>query len=108
MVHEGPSGDRRVGREALGAALTVFHAAYAERVTWALTVVARTADVADVHVRETTIVRPRDGGGSMRVSGSHVGRVRREADGAWRIAHDASTLDGPPEPVAHAFALPDP
>ena len=99
VVHQGPSGAARVGREALGDALATFLASYAERVQWTLDVTGVAHHEADVHVREVAIVRPRAGGRNMRVTGWHHGRLRRETDGAWRISLDVSTLDGPPEAV---------
>lgn len=99
VVHQGPSGAARVGRDALEEALTTFLASYAERVQWTLEVTGVTHDEADVRVREVAIVRPRSGGRNVRVTGWHHGRLRRDADGTWRIALDVSTLDGPPEPV---------
>lgn len=54
VVQRGPSGDERVGREALRRALEAFHAAYVERVQWMLAEVAVTeagAHVSDEHAR---------------------------------------------------------
>jgi uncharacterized protein (TIGR02246 family) len=107
IVQQGTSGAARVGKDALAAALRAFHAAYVERVQWAVTQVVLDGDQARVRVREVATVRPRDGGPSVRVSGWHAAELVRDGEGGWRIARDASTLDGVPELVEHAFDLPD-
>ncbi len=110
VVHQGPAGAARVGRDALRRALGTFHAAYTERVEWTLDIIAIGRDDAEVRVREVATVRPRAGGADVVVRGQHHGRLRRDADDVWRIALDVMTLDGPPEPVGpdDGPAAPDP
>ncbi|HUR00815.1 MAG TPA: nuclear transport factor 2 family protein [Gemmatimonadaceae bacterium] len=105
--HRGPSGDERVGKEALRGALEAFHAAFTERVQWELLEVAVTSARAQVRVRETAIIRPRDGGPSMRVQGWHAGELVRQANGLWLIGRDVSIIDGSPIQVPHEFNFPD-
>jgi uncharacterized protein (TIGR02246 family) len=103
IVQQGTSGAARVGKDALAAALRAFHAAYVERVQWAVTQAVLDGDRARVRVREVATVRPRDGGPSVRVSGWHAAELVRDGEGGWRIARDVSTLDGVPELVERAF-----
>lgn len=99
VVLRSPLGDVQHGRDEVAAALARFHADYTETVRWELTVEQVEGDTATVRVREVTTATPRDGGPSLLVSGWHLGTLRREADGAWRIVEDAATFDGPPEPL---------
>ncbi len=107
IVQQGMSGTARAGKDALAAALHAFHAAYVERVQWAVTQVVLDGDRARVRLREVATVRPRDGGPSVRVSGWHAAELVRDGEGRWRIARDVSTLDGAPQPIEHTFDLPD-
>ena len=99
VVHQGPAGAARVGRDALRAALAKFHASYTERVEWTLEIIDVSYDDAEVRVHETATVHPRAGGPDLVVRGRHHGRLRRDTDGTWRIALDVTSLDGPPEPA---------
>jgi uncharacterized protein (TIGR02246 family) len=105
VVHEGPDGFRRKGREALRSALTAFHETYAERVRWDLQSVSFSEMIAKVRVREEATVRPRSGGPSMRVQGYHLARLAQEASGEWLIVEDVSRIEGEPIAVPHEFDL---
>jgi uncharacterized protein (TIGR02246 family) len=107
VVHHGPEGPPREGKNALGSALRAFHAAYVERVRWEIVDVVVTGDRARARIHETATIRPRDGGASIRVSGQHTGELVRGEAGRWRIAQDVSTIDGAPTVVEHEFDLPD-
>ena len=107
VVMENPGGTVHSGRTQVADALGPFLRDYMERVQWELTVVGTRRDEVAVRVRETTTIRARAGGPSMKASGWHTGRVRLESDGVWRIAHDVGTIDGAPVTLdEHEFDLP--
>lgn len=105
VIHETPDGTERFGREELGRALDEFHGSYAERVSWVLESVVLSRQEAEVRIRETAVIRPRDGGASFRIVGKHAARLRRAADGSWLIAEDRIRLEGEPVTIPHEFDL---
>ncbi len=107
VVMENPGGTVHAGHAQVMEALAPFLRDYMERVRWELTVVGTRRDEVAVRVREETTIRARTGGPSMKAAGWHTGRVRLEADGVWRIAHDIGTMDNAPVTLdAHEFDLP--
>lgn len=105
VVQVGPDGARRVGRDELARALAEFHERYAERVSWEVESVSMSGSDAEVRIREVATVRPRDGGGSVRVCGTHRARLARQGSGRWLIVEDTSRIEGEPTPVPHGFEL---
>lgn len=107
VVMENPGGTVHSGRAQVLTALGPFLLDYVERVRWELTVIGMRRDEVAVRVREETTIRARAGGPSMKAAGWHSGRVRLEADGVWRIAHDVGTIDSAPVTLdEHEFDLP--
>jgi uncharacterized protein (TIGR02246 family) len=93
VVQQNPSGEKRIGRESLQAALKKLLEDNIEIIKWELTLVRVHGDEVEVRVHETTILQPREGCQSRRLNGWHHGIVRREADGIWRIAKDIGFID---------------
>jgi uncharacterized protein (TIGR02246 family) len=93
VVQQNPSGEKRIGRERLQAALTKFLDNNIEKIKWELTIVKVYDDEVEVRVREETVFQPREGCQSRRLTGWHTGIVRREADGIWRISKDVGFIE---------------
>ncbi|MFG0313542.1 MAG: YybH family protein [Phycisphaerales bacterium] len=107
VVHEGPDGERRKGRAALGSALSAFHRAYVERVSWELQSAEVTGSVAEVRVHEVATIRERTGGPTLRVEGYHLARLAQQESGDWLIIEDVSRIEGEPTVVEADFEAGD-
>jgi len=105
VIHQTPDGVHRIGREALRVALMEFHAGYVERVSWTIDNLVVTGSEAEILIRETATIRPREGGASFRVTGRHAARLRRDGAGSWRVVQDIIRLEGEPVTVPHEFEI---
>ncbi len=85
------------GRDALEEALDAFFAAHSEVVEYDVEEIEVSHDLAFARISERARIESKDGSGVLSVDGIHLAVLRRQADGAWLVARDFSSLNGAPD-----------
>ena len=92
-----PGSPALVGKAAIGAALTRFHAEASEAVEFRVEEVEVSGDLAYARVTERATITPEGGAPGATLAGMHLAILRRQPTGEWLIARDVSSLDAWPE-----------
>ncbi len=93
FVLKGPDQPPVTDLATLRRALEEFHQCFDERVEYQVEEVEVAGGWAWARVSERATLSPKGGGEPVVLSGTHLGILARQPDGAWKVFRDVSSLD---------------